>query len=141
MREREDEVYIRHVEQLPLARGQPPGARLRLTLGTVSIPAGVIRDGPMPASPALIDVPAEGGGPTPRDRAQHRPLLHAEPRMLVDEVLTLRVEDSGPLPGGPGHGCAGLRSNRDRGRTTGRVTWSCSRGVGAAWRWRRERWR
>ena len=60
----------------------------------------------MSAGAAVIDMAAERGGPTARDRAQHRSLLHAEPRMLVDEGVTLRVEDIGHLHGRPAHGCA-----------------------------------
>ena len=95
----------------------------------------------MPAGAALIDMAAERGGPTPGQRAEDGPLLHAEPRMLIEEVLTLRVEDIGHLHGGPAHDSVGFRLRRDRGTTRGGVTCSCSRGVGAACRWRRERWR
>ena len=95
----------------------------------------------MAARAAVIDMTTERGGPTARDRAQHGALLHAEPRMLVDEVITLRVEDIGHLHGGPGHDCAGFRKSRDRWSTTGRETCSCSKGFGAACRWRRDRWR
>ena len=95
----------------------------------------------MSAGAALIDMAAECGGPTPRQRAQDGPLLHAEPRMLIEEVRTLRVEDIGPLHGGPAHDSMGFRFRRDRGTTAGVVTCRCSRGLGAAWRWRRERWR
>ena len=73
----------------------------------------------MATRPAVIDMPTERGGPTARDRAQHGALLHAEPRMLLDEVITLRVEDIGHLHGGPAHDCGGFRSNRDRRSTTG----------------------
>src|ERR1700674_3112739 len=38
MREREDDVHIRHVEELPLAGLEPALASLRLTLRTVPIP-------------------------------------------------------------------------------------------------------
>ena len=86
----------------------------------------------MSAGAAVIDMTAEGGGPTPRDRAQHRPLLHAEPRMLVDEGITLRVEDIGHLHGGPAHDWGGFRRRRDRGIVGGGVTRSCSSGFGAA---------
>ena len=95
----------------------------------------------MSAVAALIDLPAERGGPTPAQRAENGPLLHAEPRMLVEEVLTLRVEDIGHLHGGPAHDCGGFRFRRDRGITGGDVTCSCSSGLGAACRCRRERWR
>ena len=58
----------------------------------------------MSAGAALIDMPAERGGPTPDQRAENGPLLHAEPRMLVEKGLALRVEDIGHLHGGPAHG-------------------------------------
>jgi hypothetical protein len=54
--------------------------------------------------------------------------------MLRDEVVTLRVEDIGHLHGSLAHDCGGLRSSRERGRTVGRTTRSCSRGLGAACR-------
>jgi len=37
--------------------------------------------------------------------------------MLVEEVLTLRVEDIGHLYGGPAHDSVGFRFRRDRGTT------------------------
>ena len=141
VRQREDDVHIRHVEQLALTRGEPALARLRLTLRTVPIATRVIRDGSMSAGATLIEMAAERGGPTPRERAQHGPLLHAQPRMLLEEVVTLRVEDIGHLHGGPAHDCGGFRNSRDRGRPRGGGTCSCSSGFGAACRCRRDRWR
>ena len=141
MRQREDDVHIRHVEELPLARLEPALAGLRLALRTVAIPTRVIGDGLMPAGVTPIEMPAERGGPTARDRAQHGSLLHAEPRMLLDEGVTLRVEDIGHLHRRPAHAGLGFRFSRDRGRTTGAGTCSCSKGFGAACRWRRDRWR
>ena len=88
----------------------------------------------MSAGAALVDMPAERGSPTPPQRTEDAPLLHAEPRMLLDEVLTLRVEDIGHLHSGPRHDCGGFRKRRDRGSTTGRETCSCSSGFGAACR-------
>ena len=95
----------------------------------------------MPAGVTPIEMASEGDRSTARDRTEDGPLLHAEPRMLVDEVLTLRVEDIGHLHGGPAHDSVGFRLIRDRGTMGGGVTCSCSSGLGAAWRWRRERWR
>ena len=57
----------------------------------------------MAAGATLIEMPAEGGGPTPHQRAQDGALLHAQPRMPLDKVLTLRAEDIGHLHGGPAH--------------------------------------
>ena len=64
MRQREDDMHVRHVEELALPGREPPGTRLRLALRTVPIPTRVVRDGPMSAGAALIDMPAERGGPT-----------------------------------------------------------------------------
>ena len=95
----------------------------------------------MPAGVTPIEMAAERGGATARDRAEHGALLRAQPRMLLEEGVTLRMEDIGHLHGRPAHDSLGLRFSRDRGITGGSVTCSCSSGLGAAWRWRRERWR
>ncbi len=95
----------------------------------------------MPARVTPIEMAAEGGGATAGDRPEDGSLLHGQPRMLLEEGVTLRVEDIGHLDGGPAHGAAGFRSSRDRWRTTGRGTCSCSSGLGAACRCRRERCR
>src|SRR5713101_2912449 len=92
MRQREDDVHIRDVEELALPRGEPPLAGLRLALRTVSIPTRVIRDGLMPAAVTPVETPAERGGATARDRAKDRSLLDAQPRMLLDEGVSLRVK-------------------------------------------------
>ena len=95
----------------------------------------------MSASTAGVDVSAESSGPTARDGAEHRSLLYAQPRMLLEEGVTLRVENVGHLHGRPAHDCGGFRRRRDRGITCGGATWSCSSGFGAACRWRCDRWR
>jgi hypothetical protein len=95
----------------------------------------------MPAGATGVDMPTEGGRAAARDRAEDGSLLHAQPRMLLDEGVALRVEDIGHLHGRPAHDRGGFRSSRDRGTTGGGVTCSCSRGMGAAWRCRRDRWR
>ena len=83
---------------------------------------------------------AERGGATPGDRAEHGSLLHAQPRMLLEEGVTLRVEDIGHLHDGPAHDGRFPQEPGPR-QHAGVGTRSCSRGFGAAWRWRRERWR
>ena len=132
VREREDDMHVRHVQQLAFACGQPTVSRVRLTLRTVAVATRIVRDGPMAAGAAVIDMPAERGGPTSRERAQHRALLHTQPRMSCEESITLRVEDIGHLHGGPAHDWGGLRRRRDRGITGGGVTCNCSSGFGAA---------
>ena len=119
MRQREDDVHIRHVEQLALARVEPPLPRLRLALRAVPIPTRVIGDGLMSAGVTPIEMPAERGGATARDRAEDRSLLHAQPRMLLEEGVTLRVEDIGHLHGRPAHDCGGFRRDATAGGPRG----------------------
>src|SRR5476649_654156 len=111
MRQREDDVHIRHVEQVALAGVEPALPRLRLTLRTVPVPTRVIGDGLMPACVTPIEMAPERGGPTARERAPDRSLLDTQPRMLLDEGVTLRVEDIGHLRRRPAHGVlVGCRS-------------------------------
>ncbi len=77
MREREDDVHIRHVEQLPFTGVEPALPRLRLTLRAVPIATRVIGDGLMAARAASVDVSAEGRSPAAHNGAEHRSLLHA----------------------------------------------------------------
>ena len=95
----------------------------------------------MPTGITPVEMAPERGGPTTRDRTEHRSLLHAEPRMLLDEGVSLRVEDIGQLHRRPAHAGLGFRFSRDRGRTTGVETCICSNGFGAACKWRRDKWR
>ena len=95
----------------------------------------------MAAGVTPIEMPSEGRGPAARDRPEDGPLLDAEPRMLLEEGITLRVEDIGHLHRRPAHGCGGFRSKRDRGSTTGVGTCKCSSGLGAACKWRGDGWR
>lgn len=88
----------------------------------------------MAAGVTPIDVPTERGRAAARDRLENGSLLHAQPRMLRDEGVTLRMEEIGYLHRRPSHGCGGLRSSFDRWRTSGVGTCSCSSGLGAAWR-------
>ena len=141
MRQREDDVHIRHVEQLALTGVEPTLPGLGLALRAVAIPTRVIGDGLMSAGVTPIEMATERRRATARDGTEHGSLLHAQPRMLLEEGVALRVKDIGHLHGRPAHGCGGLRSRRDRGRTTGVGTCKCSSGLGAACRWRGDRWR
>jgi hypothetical protein len=61
----------------------------------------------MPAGVTPIDVPTERGRATAGDRLQDGSLLDAQPRMLRDEGVTLRVKEIGHLHGRPAHGTLG----------------------------------
>ena len=131
MRQREDDVHIRDVEQVTLAGVEPALSRLRLALRAVPIAARVIGDGLVSAGVTPIEMTTQCGGATARDRPKDRSLLRAQPRMLLEEGVALRVEDIGHLHRRPAQRL-GFRFSRDRGRTTGGGTCSCSSGIGAA---------
>ena len=88
----------------------------------------------MAARATPIEMPAERGGATAGDRPEDGSLLHAQPWMLLEEGVSLRVEDIGHLHCRPAHAGLGFRFSRDRGRTTGAGTCNCSSGFGAACR-------
>lgn len=113
MRQGEYDVEVGDAEEFFLSCGEPALASLCLALGTVPVPAGVIRDGLMTALRTLIDVAAQRGRPAASDRAQHTQLLVTQPGILFDEAITLLAEDIGHLHGRPAH--CGLRSLRERG--------------------------
>src|SRR5437870_2718213 len=68
VRQREDDVHIRHVEQLTLARVQPALPRLRLAFRAVAIATRVVGDGLMAAGVTPVQMPSERRGSTARDR-------------------------------------------------------------------------
>ena len=113
MRQGEYDVEVRDAEEFFLSCGEPALASLCLALGTVPVPAGVIRDGLMTALRTLIDVAAQRGRSAASDCPQHTQLLVIQPGVLIDEAVTLLAEYIGHLHGRPSH--CGLRSLRERG--------------------------
>src|SRR5437660_1514409 len=71
----------------------------------VPIAAAVVGDGgTIPATGALIDMPAESGGATARDGPQDFKVGPAEPRTIpLDEVCTCAANDVGHLEPWPTH--------------------------------------
>ncbi len=69
------------------------------------VPAAIVGDGgPMPAAGALIEMPTEGGGVTPRDGQQHFDMLPADPLAVSFEEGSSRSADEiGHLEGWPAH--------------------------------------
>ena len=119
MRQGEYHVEVGDAEEFFLSCGEPALTSLCLALGTVPVPAGVIRDGLMTALQTLIDVAAQRGGAAASDRPQHTQLLLIQPGVLIDESVTLLAEYIGHLHGRPAH--CGLRSLRERGTWEGLV--------------------
>jgi len=126
----EYDVRVRDAEEFLFSCGEPALASLCLALGTVPVPAGVIRDGLMTALRTLIDVAAQHGRSAASDRPQHTQLLVIQPGILFDEAVTLLAEYIGHLHGRPGH--FGLRSLRESGSWAGAEVLIWSSGFAAA---------
>ena len=59
----EDDMEVRHRQQVGLARFQPGSACQGLTLGAVAVAAGVVGDADVRACVTLLCVTAQGSGP------------------------------------------------------------------------------
>lgn len=59
VRHGQDDMEVAGRQELSIPRGKPAFARLRLTLGTVPVAAGIIRDGLMTASGTSIEMTTE----------------------------------------------------------------------------------
>ncbi len=70
-------MKVRHTENVLLTGGEPSLARLRLALGAVPVPAGVIGDGLMAASGTGIDMAAQRRRPATGDCPQDSQVLEA----------------------------------------------------------------
>src|ERR1700735_5801619 len=92
-------------EKLSLTCGNPPLPSGGLTLRAMPVSAGVVRDrGTMPAASALIQMPAQCGGATPRDGQQHFDMLPADPLAAsLDECSSCGADEIGHLQGRPAH--------------------------------------
>ncbi len=75
MRQREDNMEVRHRQQLRAARGQPLGACVSLALGAVRVAAGVVGDGLMTAATALIAMTAQSRSAAAGDGLEHLTML------------------------------------------------------------------
>jgi hypothetical protein len=60
-RHSEDDVEVRHRQQLGLSVGQPLGTRQPLALRAVPVAAGIVGDAKLAAAVALFDMTAQGG--------------------------------------------------------------------------------
>ncbi len=104
MRKGEDHVYVAGRQEFLSARLQPSVAGLGLTLGTVPISAGVVRDGAIPAAGTLIAVPAERGRAATLDGRQDLAVLGGQlGAAAFDESLPRHADEIGHLQGWPVH--------------------------------------
>jgi hypothetical protein len=86
----EDHVQVARGDQFSSTCGNPPFASSGLTLWAMTITAAVIRDrGTMCAADALIEMPAERSGTTPRNGQQHFDMPPADPLAVSLEIADL----------------------------------------------------
>ncbi len=103
-RKREDDMDVGDRQEFATPRLQPTVASGGLTLGTVPIPAGIVRDGTIPAAGTLIPMPAQGGGAAALDGRQHFEMLAGDPATTrFDESLSRHPDEIGHLQRRPTH--------------------------------------
>jgi hypothetical protein len=78
MRQCEDNMEVRHRQQLSGPRSQPLGACVSLALGAVPVAAGVVRDDLMSAATALIAMTAQSRRATAGDGVEHLTMLPSQ---------------------------------------------------------------
>ena len=94
MGQSEDDVEVRHGQQLGGTRCQPSGACVALTLGAVPVAARVIGDGLMPAAGASIAMTAKSRRAATDDGVHHLAVLRGEMRsMPLEEAAAGSTED------------------------------------------------
>ena len=93
----------------------------------------------MTAGGTPIEMPAQRGSATPRDRPQHTEVLRGEPgAMGLDEACPVLANDVSHLNGWPGHR---FWSRRERRAVSGAETGNVSSGFVTACKCRRDRCR
>ncbi len=108
----EDHVKVRDRQEVGFARGEPPFLGERLTLRTMAIAAGVVRDAYGAAAVTRLPVPAERGSAAALDRAERHDLDLGEPVRALKRV-PVRTHDVRQLK--PGQRDGGHRAPRGHG--------------------------
>jgi hypothetical protein len=117
-RQREDDMEIRHRQQLGLARGEPFGAGLALALRAMPVAAGIVGDADQAAIRTLLRMAAERCRPTQLDGAHHAPLDAAEVTVMGAAIGgTVAAEDIRHFQSGR-HGAAPSDQVRGGGTTS-----------------------
>src|SRR4029077_10132512 len=97
-------MHVLRRKKFPATFLEPTFASTRLTLRAVPISTRIVRDGAMSATSALIEMSAERGGATPRNRQEHFDMLPADPLTAsFDECVTRGADQIGHLEGWPVH--------------------------------------
>ena len=132
-REREDDVIVRHRQQVGLPLFQPGPRGLALALGAMAVAAGVVGDPDVVAALAACDMAAERRRATRSDRRHDLELAAAQvPAMARDIRVAMGSEDIRDLQVRPRHerrgfyGCGGGASSAS-GLVTSRIAFRATR--------------
>src|ERR1700675_2445204 len=95
-------MHVRLREKFRATCSDPAFPGRSLALRAVSVATGVIGAGAMPATGALIEMTAQGGGTTAPNGLQHLDVLPAEPVAISFQESSARAADEiGHLQGRP----------------------------------------
>src|ERR1035437_438628 len=104
MREGEDHVEVADGQDFRLPLGHPAVPGGGLARRAMTIPAGIIRDGLMPALGALVAMTAQGGGAATLDGVQRFDMRPVQPApVALEETVAPGANDIGHLDGWPAH--------------------------------------
>jgi hypothetical protein len=97
-------MEVTHRQEFLLAGSKPPLPRGCLTLGAVSISAGVVRDGLVTAPRTLVTMSTQGSGATTHEGEKNFQVDPVNPAAVVfDEATALGANDIGHLQRWPVH--------------------------------------
>src|SRR5580700_7573777 len=97
-------MHVRGRQKFTATFFQPTFASTRLTFRAMPISTRVVGDGALSAASAFIDMPAERGGATPRNRQEHFDVLPGDPLTAsFDEGVSRSADQIGHLEGWPIH--------------------------------------
>jgi hypothetical protein len=107
MRQRENHVHIRDIQQFRVAGSEPLVTSVGLALWAMAVTTRVVGDGLLTAARALIQMAAERGRAAALDSPQHANMLPAQSgSILLDKASARCLNDIGHLEGGAFISCA-----------------------------------
>ena len=102
MRQREDDMDVRHGQEVPAARLEPAVAGVCLALRTMPVSARVIGDGLIVATGTGIDVSAERRCSAVQDGGKRLDVKPGQPlTTAIEECITRRADNVSHLDGRP----------------------------------------
>src|SRR5580700_1508131 len=100
MRQREDDVDVRHGQKVPAARLEPAVAGVGLALRTMPVPTRVIGDGLIVATEPCINMSAESWCSAVKNGGKHLDVKPGQPpAAAIEECIARRADNVSHLHG------------------------------------------